>query len=232
MQPSTANSSRFKPIIRSYAASASVCSCCVSPLAAHAWMRRRIVRSEHPGLAMRSYPELCASACSIQVFSDDDYFDLLGERYSHLRQFAPALLDALSLRGSAPDDDLLDAIDLLRRLNQTGRRRVADSAPTNFVPARWQSYVIDADGRIDRRYYELCALWELRAALRAGDVWVDGSRRYANPETYLIPREQWRARRAEACRLTGTPENGVQRLRQRQADLEAILVRLDGGFPQ
>ena len=120
---------------------------------------------------------------------DDNYFDLLGERYSHLRQFAPALLDALSLRGSAPDDDLLDAIDLLRRLNHSGRRRVADRAPTNFVPARWQSYVIDADGRIDRRYYELCALWELRAALRAGDVWVDGSRRYANPETYLIPRE-------------------------------------------
>ncbi len=101
---------------------------------------------------------------------DDNYFDLLGERYSHLRQFAPALLDALSLHGSAPDDDLLDAIDLLRRLNQTGRRRVADSAPTNFVPARWQSYVIDTDGRIDRRYHELCALWELRAALRAGDV--------------------------------------------------------------
>src|ERR1700682_210808 len=28
---------------------------------------------------------------------DDNYFDLLGERYSHLRQFAPALLEALSL---------------------------------------------------------------------------------------------------------------------------------------
>jgi len=55
---------------------------------------------------------------------DDNYFDLRGERYSHLRQFAPALLDALSLRGSARDDDLLDAIELLRRLNQTGRRRV------------------------------------------------------------------------------------------------------------
>ena len=126
----------------------------------------------------------------------------------------------------------MDAIELLRRLNQTGRRRVADSAPTNFVPARWQSYVIDADGRIDRRYYELCALWELRAALRAGDVWVDGSRRYANPETYLIPREQWAAKRAEACRLTGTPENGAERLSQRQAELKAILARLDGGFPQ
>jgi hypothetical protein len=38
--------------------------------------------------------------------------------------------------------------------------------------------------------------------------------------------------RAEACRLTGTPEDGAERLRQRQAELEAILARLDSGFPQ
>ena len=31
-------------------------------------------------------------------------------------------------------------------------------------------------------------------ALRAGDVWVEGSRRYADPETYLIPRAEWPAR--------------------------------------
>jgi cyclopropane fatty-acyl-phospholipid synthase-like methyltransferase len=33
-------------------------------------------------------------------------------------------------------------------------------------------------GVIDRRYYELCVLSELRDRLRAGDVWVVGSRRY------------------------------------------------------
>jgi alkanesulfonate monooxygenase SsuD/methylene tetrahydromethanopterin reductase-like flavin-dependent oxidoreductase (luciferase family) len=92
--------------------------------------------------------------------------------------------------------------------------------------------VIDADGRIDRRYYELCTLWELRAAPRAGDVWVDGSRRYANPETYLISREHWPARRAEACRLTGTPEDRADRLRQRQAAIESSQDRLELGFPQ
>ena len=29
---------------------------------------------------------------------------------------------------------------------------------------------------------------ELRAALRAGDVWLESSRRYSDPETYLIPK--------------------------------------------
>ena len=43
-------------------------------------------------------------------------------------------------------------------------RAVPEDAPLKFIPATWHPYVIDRSGRIDRRYYELCALWELRAA--------------------------------------------------------------------
>jgi hypothetical protein len=32
--------------------------------------------------------------------------------------------------------------------------------------------------------------------MRSGNVWLEGSRRYANPETYLIPKEQWQALRS------------------------------------
>lgn len=31
---------------------------------------------------------------------------------------------------------------------------------------------------IDRQYYEICAMNELMSALRTGDIWVGGSRRY------------------------------------------------------
>lgn len=41
-------------------------------------------------------------------------------------------------------------------------------------------------GGIDRHYYELCVLSELRDRLRAGDVWVVGSRRYRAFEERLI----------------------------------------------
>jgi TnpA family transposase len=163
---------------------------------------------------------------------DDDYFDLLADRYSHLRQFAPSLLSAFNFRSSDVDQELVAAIELVHQLNVSGRRKVPEDAPVSFVPARWRTYVIDDDGRIDRRFYELCVLWELRAALRAGDVWVEGSRRYADPDTYLIPRAEWPAKRTEACRLIGAPENGAERLRERQVELESILARLDRGFPK
>jgi hypothetical protein len=77
----------------------------------------------------------------------------------------------------------------------------------------------------------LSALWELRAALRAGDVWLDHGRRYADPETYLIPRDRWPGSRPEALRLTGLPETGAERLAQRGAELHGVLDRLDRGLP-
>jgi hypothetical protein len=60
---------------------------------------------------------------------------------------------------------------------------VPPDAPVQFLPARWRPHVIGQDGEIDRHYYELCALWELRAALRSGNIWLETSRWFANPET-------------------------------------------------
>ncbi len=62
------------------------------------------------------------------------------------------------------------------------------SAPISFIRERWARHVLRG-GSIDRRYYELCVLSELRDRLRAGDVWVVGSRRYRAFEERLISRE-------------------------------------------
>jgi uncharacterized protein DUF4158 len=118
---------------------------------------------------------------------DDSHFDFLAHRYGHRREFAPAFLQAFTFRSNLNPDPLLQAIELLRTLNQERRRAVPENAPLKFIPATWHPYVVDRSGRIERRYYELCTLWELRAALRAGDLWLETSRRYANPESYLIP---------------------------------------------
>ena len=54
-----------------------------------------------------------------------------------------------------------------------------------------------SDGEINRRAYELCAFFELRSRLRAGDVWVDRSRHYQDFENYLIPKPTFEILKAE-----------------------------------
>jgi hypothetical protein len=84
----------------------------------------------------------------------------------------------------------LEAVNLLRRLSERPGRNLPRRTAVDFVPTKWRPYVIDGQGRIDRGYFELCVLSELRAALRAGDVWMESSRRYSDPETYLIPNDR------------------------------------------
>jgi len=48
---------------------------------------------------------------------------------------------------------------------------------------------------IDRRYYELCALSELKNALRSGDIWVQGSRQFKDFDEYLMPSKKFAALR-------------------------------------
>ena len=163
---------------------------------------------------------------------DDHYFDLLATKYSYFRTFAPAFLDALDFRSAQSAASLLDAAMVLRTLNATGRRSVPVDAPMGFITAKWWPYLYDGKGRIVRRFYELCVLWELRAAIRAGDVWLEGSRRHADPSSYLIASSQWRELRLEACTMLHLPLDGRERLAARREELEGLLGRLDREFPK
>jgi len=155
----------------------------------------------------------------------DESYDFFAARYSYIRQFAPAFLETFTFQANRNPDPLLRAVAIIRQLNEQGKRTVPQDAPMDFVSVQWQPFIHDGAGQIQRRYYELCVLWELRRALRSGDLWIDGSRRYANPETYLIPTVQWAQIRTEVCQMVGMPETGAQRLKTLTAQLDSELVK-------
>lgn len=155
----------------------------------------------------------------------DESYDFFAERYSYIRQFAPAFLDTFTFRSNLESDPLLQAVTRMRQLNSQRKRTVPEDAPMGFVSTQWQPFIFDATGQIQRRYYELCMLWELRNALRAGNIWIEGSRRYANPQTYLIPDTQWAKVRTEICQMLTIPEHGEQRLKVLTAQLDSEVVQ-------
>ena len=108
--------------------------------------------------------------------TQDESIDYFATRYSYLRQFVPAFLNTFVFRSNRENDSLLAAIQLLRQLNETGKRQVPQEAPMDFVSASWKVYVLNEQGQVQRRYYELCVLWELRHALRSGNFWIEGAR--------------------------------------------------------
>ena len=99
---------------------------------------------------------------------------MLGDHYATVRRWAPAFLATFSFQGVPAAASLLRAVDILRKMNEAAAPKLPKSAATGFIRERWARYVMPG-GVLDRRYYELCVLSELRGRLRAGDVWVVGA---------------------------------------------------------
>ncbi|MGX9079648.1 Tn3 family transposase, partial [Klebsiella pneumoniae] len=100
-----------------------------------------------------------------------------GENFATLRRYTPALLEVLELRAAPAAQGVLAAVQTLREMNADNLRKVPADAPTAFIKPRWKPLVITPEG-LDRKFYEICALSELKNALRSGDIWVKGSRQF------------------------------------------------------
>lgn len=123
---------------------------------------------------------------------DFGFLHKLGEQYQTLRRYAPAFLDVLKLRAAPAAQNVMAAIDTLRSMSVDDTRKLPANPPTAFIKPRWRK-LVRIGNEIDPRYYEICALTELRDALRSGDIWVQGSRQYKDFDEYLLPIEKFEA---------------------------------------
>ncbi len=171
---------------------------------------------------------------------DHGHLAMMDASMAYLRQFVPEVLAAVRFAGGPGADDLLQAVAILAGLYAAKARKVPDGAPDGFVPARWAGYLEKATGDGDvtayRHYWELCVLMALRDGLRSGDIYVPGSRRYADPASFLLTPQQWEPQRLEFCHLVGKPASAADALAVADDELHAVLADLEtqlagGGGP-
>jgi TnpA family transposase len=104
--------------------------------------------------------------------------------YAKVRSYAPRILAAFTFQAEGTAAPLVEALGLLREMYATNKRRLPEHVPIGFVRQKWAGQVF-RDGEIDR------------LALRAGDVWVTGSRKYKDLDAYLLPQDVWQRRLPE-----------------------------------
>lgn len=137
-------------------------------------------------ISWEAFSESIMEAEKLAQPEDFDYLALVGDGFSQLRRYTPTLLKALPMRAAPAARSVLTAIEVLKGMDERKARKVPNDAPSSFVRKRWESLVQTPDG-LDRRFYELCVLSELKNCLRSGDIWVLGSRQFKDFEEYLLP---------------------------------------------
>jgi len=152
---------------------------------------------------------------------------LLGaaERYSWVRRYVPKLLEAFTFRSARAPDPLLTAIEFLRQLNRDDRRGLPAKVPLGHLTQKVRK-LIAADGKRDRRLWEIATLAVLRERLRSGDVWVEGGRAFCPLETQLMPNPDFAARKAAADLRLGVPHDADVWIAEKQRELDFKLKKL------
>ena len=177
-------------------------------------------------LSWDRFRETVTEAEALARSEEFDAYQMLTEHYAGVRRWSPAFLATFTFQGVPAVAPLLRAIDMLRAMNNAPPLSLPKSAPTSFIRERWARYVMPG-GRIDRRYYELCVLSELRDRLRAGDVWVVGSRRYRSFEERLISRETLEELEQSGTLPVAVEADFEQFIAARRAVLDERLAEVD-----
>jgi TnpA family transposase len=144
------------------------------------------------------------------------------------RKLLAALLGGLELKATGEDaDGLLAGLRLIAQLAGTSRRWLPGFSASAFIDSQWRAHVVDTGrGRLDRRAYELCAAYELRSALRAGRIWVPGSRRHEDPASFLLSGDRWRDMREEFAATVERSSKSEDRLVELAVEQTELATRL------
>jgi TnpA family transposase len=156
-----------------------------------------------------------------------DSLPLVADGYPQVRRYAPRFLESFAFKAAPAAQKILDGVNTLKAMYQANARAVPQGASTDFVKPGWEHHVFEEGGGIDRRFYELCALAELKNALRAGDIWVSGSRQFKDFEDYLLPQARMRVLRESGELPAALATDGEHYLHDRLALLSEQLQEVD-----
>jgi TnpA family transposase len=169
---------------------------------------------------------LVAEAEPIAAEAREDNLSEIVDRYPTMRRAAPILLDAFTFRSWKPEDLLLAALEVLRKLHAGDAKTLPPRPPTAFLRAGWRK-LVGSGGGGDRRAYEVAVLMTLRDRLRSGDVWVDGSRAFRAFDDFLLPAQAFAVRRQNGELGLAVPDSFAQWRNEKMGLLEARLREID-----
>jgi hypothetical protein len=142
-----------------------------------------------------------------------------------LHRLGPLFLEAFHFRAVPAASSTLRAVEVLRDVYRGGGKAWPRSLPVAFLRPAWRDAVL-ADGTADRRGWEVATLLALRDRLRAGDVRVEGSRRWRAVEDQLIAPALFAGMREAGPLPVAVPADAPAYLEERRTPLMRRLTEV------
>ncbi|WP_281631037.1 Tn3 family transposase [Diaphorobacter sp. LR2014-1] len=154
-----------------------------------------------------------------------DPVTIAATNYPVLRQVGPLFIASFTFGAVPACHTLARAVAIMRDLHLGRLKKLPPDTPVAFIRQAWRRAI--GPGIPDRRVYEFCVLVELRDRLRAGDMWVEGSRRYRAVEQQLIPGPVFATMRAAGPLPIPAPDTADAWLAERRTRLARRLAEVE-----
>ena len=155
--------------------------------------------------------------------------DAVIARYPDLRKSLPAFW-SLPFVSDTGRDDLLVALDVVRRLDRGTIKALPDDVPTDFVPAGWQKALRDDRGQLRRSLWETALAVAVRDALRSGDLYLPHSRQHAGFWSLVLNEQLWANSRAACYADLGLSDRPAEHLAQLAREIGSAATALAEGL--
>ena len=132
-------------------------------------------------------------------------FNLVVGRFPYIRQFAPTLLDQLDFRlEEGTQSTIVEAVKLLQQMNEGNSRKLPDDAPLGFIPRKLRP-LVEKNGEVSKRAWECALLTAVRDEIRAGNIYVQRSKRFGRFDDFFIADAKWKKQRESFFTRAGLP---------------------------
>ncbi len=142
-----------------------------------------------------------------------------------LHRLGPPFLRVFRFRAVPAAIGTLRAVEILAAVYRSGGQDWPGSLPVGFLRPAWRDVALTPDGT-DRRAWEVATLLALRDRLRAGDLWVEGSRQWRAVEDQLIPPALFQSMRETGRLPVVVPATAEAYLEERRHRLGRRLVEI------
>lgn len=132
-------------------------------------------------------------------------FHLVQRRFYYLRQFTPALLEHIDCQAEdGARSSLVEAVDLQRELNATNKRKLPADVPLGFIKRSLRP-LVEENGEVSKRAWECALFLSLRDEIRAGNIYIQGSKRFGRFDDFFMADAQWQTRQTAFFQRAGLP---------------------------
>ena len=118
------------------------------------------------------------------------YGDLLLARYPSLRKYFAEFIH-LPFAAEPGNDDLIEAIGLVRQLDSGDLKKLPKTAPADFVPKELRRILKNHSGTLNRNAWEMGLALAIKDALRSGDLYLPQSKHHVSFWDLMLSETRW-----------------------------------------